>query len=55
MKIGDLVVIKMMKNSDYGIVLEIDYKEEWTKVYWITIGDSWSFFSQDLEVISETG
>jgi hypothetical protein len=52
-KVGDLVKVKVMKTSDYGIVLKVDKAEQWIKVYWLAIGDSWSFFSEDLEVINE--
>jgi predicted RNA-binding protein with RPS1 domain len=51
-KVGDLVKVKVMKASDYGVILEIN-SNNWIRVYWITIADSWSFYSEDLEVINE--
>ncbi len=53
MKVGDLVKMKDMPNSDYGIVLEINGRFQWAQVYWIMIADSWAFFAEDLEVVSE--
>jgi len=53
-KVGDLVKVKVMKTSDYGIILEIN-RNNWVKVYWIVVGDSWSFYTEDLEVINEGG
>ena len=52
MRVGDLVKVKIMKTSDYGVVLSIDKVHQWVQVYWLAIGDSWSFFSEDLEVIN---
>jgi len=52
-KVGDLVILKVVTQSDYGIVLEMDYTNKWTKVYWSTIGESWEFYSDDLEVVVE--
>jgi hypothetical protein len=54
MKVGDLVKVKCMPTSDYGIILSINNTSRWTKVYWITIADSWSFYSDDLEVVVES-
>ena len=51
MKVGDLVKVKSMPTSDYGIIIKIEGRYKWTKVYWITVSESWSFYSDDLEVI----
>ena len=55
MKIGDLVKIKDMPGSDYVIILSINGRFQWADVYWIMIGDSWSFFIEDLEPVNESG
>ena len=52
MKVGDLVKVKCMPTSDFGIVLKINRDLQWIKVYWLAVEDSWSFYSDDLEVIS---
>tara|TARA_Y100001963_G_C6588538_1_gene356869 strand:- start:19 stop:189 length:171 start_codon:yes stop_codon:yes gene_type:complete len=55
MKVGDLVKLKNMPSSDYGIIIEINGKFEWAEVYWIAIEDKWAFFTEDLEIIDEEG
>ena len=52
-KVGDLVRLKNAPFQDIGIVLEINGRFKWAEVYWSCIRDSWAFFEEDLEVISE--
>ena len=53
MKVGDLVRVKNMPWTDYGIVLEINGQFKWAEVYWVQTGHQYAFYAEDLEVVSE--
>jgi hypothetical protein len=52
-KVGDLVRVKNQPWKDYGIILEINGKFKWAEVYWVTVGHTYAFFAEDLEVVNE--
>ena len=55
MKIGDLVRVKNVSWEDYGIIIEINGRFEWAEVYWFSVGHSYAFFAEDLEIVSAGG